>query len=475
MPNMIFIEPKSNNIHIFSKFVLPRLGSLILGTMMKNRGWEVDIIIENQHSIDFKALQKADFVGISTITATAPRAYAIADRIRDMGVPVVMGGPHVTCLPDEALEHADYVIRGEGESPLMAFIDAFETHQDFSRVPGLSYICDGRSIHNPVQPFCKDLDRIPFPDFSLLKGQLRKVARLRIIPIQTSRGCPFNCSFCSVTGMFGKQIRYRSTENIIEELRQYNQRGNFVFFYDDNFTADRNRAKILLNTMVNEQFKFQWSTQVRVDVAKDLEMVRLMKKAGCHTLFIGFESVNPASLKAMKKNQSVEDIEQTVRVLRKYRIHVHGMFVFGFDEDDPQTVKETVKFAKKSRLTSSQFLILTPLPGSELYHRMEAEGRIQFRDWSLYDAHHVVFRPFKFSFRSLQWAQIVSHQQFYSRIEMVRKLICGKWFDLGLARMARELNRTWKRRNRTFMKVMDLLTPMKNAEIRVDYSEKINL
>ena len=106
---------------------------------------------------------------------------------------------------------------------------------------------------------------------------------------------------------------------------------------------------------------------------------------------------------------------------------------------------------------------------------MEAEGRIQFRDWSLYDAHHVVFRPFKFSFRSLQWAQIVSHQQFYSRIEMVRKLICGKWFDLGLARMARELNRTWKRRNRTFMKVMDLLTPMKNAEIRVDYSEKINL
>jgi radical SAM superfamily enzyme YgiQ (UPF0313 family) len=475
MPSMIFIEPKSNNIHIFSKFVLPRLGSFILGTMMKNRGWEVDIIIENQHTLDFKALQRADLVGISTITATAPRAYAIGDRIRAMGIPVLMGGPHVTCLPEEALEHADYVIRGEGESPLMAFVDAFETHRDFSRVQGLSYILDGKHVHNPAEPFCKDLDSIPFPDFSLLRGEFRKIARRRIIPVQTSRGCPFNCSFCSVTGMFGRQIRYRSTKNIVEELRQYNQRGNFIFFYDDNFTADRKRTTSLLKAMIKERFKFQWSTQVRVDVARDPEMVQLMKKAGCHTLFIGFESVNPASLKAMKKSQSVEDIEQTVRVLRKVRIHVHGMFVFGFDEDDPRTVKETVKFAKRSRLSSSQFLILTPLPGSELYHKMEAEGRIQFKDWSLYDAHHVVFKPFKFSFRSLQWAQIISHQQFYSRFEMIRKFIRGKWFDLGLAHMARELNRTWKRRNRTFMKVMDLLTPVKYVEVHIDYSEKIDL
>ncbi|MBN1780621.1 radical SAM protein [bacterium] len=475
MPKMVFIEPKSSNIHIFSKFPLPRLGSFVLGTLMKNRGWDVDIVVEAQFPIRFDSLYDADLVGISTITATAPRAYAIADRIRSMNIPVMMGGPHVTYLTDEALEHADYVIRGEGEAPLAAFAACWEKGLPFDTVPGLSFVREGRIVHNPQSGLCRDLDAIPFPDFSLLKGQIRKIARHRIVPVQTSRGCPFNCSFCSVTGMFGKQYRYRSTENIIEELRQYNARGNYVFFYDDNFTANRKRARDLLEAMIREKFRFKWSTQVRVDVAADAELVRLMKKAGCHTLFIGMESVNPESLKAMKKSQTVEDIVRAVRILKKARIHVHGMFVFGFDEDDSRTVKETVKFARRSGLTSSQFLILTPLPGSEFYEKMVQEGRIQFRDWSLYDAHHVVFRPSRFSFKGLQWAQIVSHDRFYSKLEMIRRFLRGKWFDLGLAHMARDLNRSWKRKNKTFLKVVDLLTPGKNADIEVQYREKVSI
>ncbi len=475
MSKIVFIEPKAPNLHIFSRFPLPRLGTIILGTMMKERGWEVEIFVEELREIDFAVIESADLVGISTITSTAPRAYAIADRVRKRGIPVLMGGPHVTFLADEALDHADFVIRGEGEQTMMAFVDAWEKGGGFSEIPNLSYRDNGRAVHNARRPFVKDLDQIPFPDLSLLKSTRKGISGLSSIPVQTSRGCPFDCSFCSVTGMFGKKYRFRSTENTIAELRRYNDRKNLIFFYDDNFTADRKRAKDLLEAMIRENFKFKWTTQVRADVAKDLQLVKLMKKAGCHTLYIGFESVNPESLKAMKKRQTVEEIADAIRVLRRHRIGIHGMFVYGFDEDDWKTVKETVKFAKRSKLNSTQFLILTPLPGSEFFDKVSQENRIQFRDWALYDAHHVVFQPARLSLFDLQRAQIFSHQKFYSLLEMGRRFLKGKWLDLGIAGYARNLNRVWQKKNELYLKAIQLLKSRKGPKISIDYREEVTL
>ena len=301
MRKIIFIEPKSPNLHIFSQFLLPRLGVFILGTIMKEKGWNVEVIIEQSQKIDFDKIRKVDMVGISTITPTAPRAYAIADKIRSLGIPVIMGGPHVTFLPDEALEHADYVIRGEAEEALISFIETWENGQDFTNVPNLSYRTDGKTFHNPVKPLSRSLDENPFPDFNLSQYVKNKITGKTTLPVQTSRGCPFHCSFCSVTGMFGNAYRFRSTENIIAELHRYNHKKHSIFFYDDNFTANRKRAKALLRRMIEEKLRFKWSTQVRVDIAKDPELVNLMKKAGCHTVYIGMESVNPKSLKSMKK------------------------------------------------------------------------------------------------------------------------------------------------------------------------------
>ena len=246
MPKIVFIEPQAPNLHIFSQFPLPRLGALILGTMMKARGWEVEVYVEDLRRIDYEAIAGADLVGISTITSTAPRAYAIADRVRGMGIPVLMGGPHVTFLAEEALEHADYVIRGEGEKALAAFIDAWEGRRDFSGIPNLSLKVGRPGRPQPMLPMEKDLDAIPYPDFSLLKHDPGAGNSTPPIPVQTSRGCPFDCSFCSVTGMFGKKYRFRSTDNIIGELKRYDKRGNAVFFYDDNFAANPERTKELL-------------------------------------------------------------------------------------------------------------------------------------------------------------------------------------------------------------------------------------
>ncbi len=475
MKKIILIEPKSPNLHIYSQYPLPRLGLYILGNLMENKGWEVEIFFEENQKIDFDRIKTANLLGISTITSTAPRAYAIADKVREMNIPVIMGGPHVTFLTNEALKHTDYVIRGEGEEALSAFIDAWEKDGDFSKVPNLSYRKNGKLIHNPLNPFIQDLDTIPTPDFSKYSFHAKSVGSFRTIPIQTSRGCPFNCTFCSVTGMFGRKYRLRSIQNIIEELRRYNNRKNFIFFYDDNFAANKKRAKELLRAMIAENFKFKWSTQVRTDVAKDKELLKLMKKSGCYYLYIGLESINPRSLESMEKKQTLEDIIQAVKAIRRFRIHIHGMFVYGFDDDTWTTVKKTVKFAKKIKLSSTQFLILTPLPGSRLFKKIVAERRILFKDWSLYDAHHVVFQPARLTLSSLQKAQIISHKKFYSTIQMIKNTLRFKWIELGIAHYARNLNKIWQKKNKTYLKVVDLLTFKKNAQIKVDYRQDITL
>jgi len=445
MKKIIFLEPKPPGGHIFSRFALPRIGIFILGTMMKNRGWDVEIIIEDLENINRNDLSNADIVGISTITPTAVNAYRIADDVRKKRIPVIMGGPHVTFMPDEALEHSDYVIRGEGELPLMKFIDEWEHNAEYDKVPNLSYRRNGKIMHNPMNVFENNLDQFPFCDFSLIKSK----KTLKVIPIQTSRGCPYDCSFCSVTGMFGKKYRFRSTEHIIEELRLYKNSGKFVFFYDDHFGANNKRAKELLRAMIREKLRFKWSTQIRVEVAKDLELLRLMKEAGCHTLFIGIESFNPESLKEMKKHQTVEEIINAMNVINSFNINIHGMFVHGFDGDTWESVKNTLKIAKKLKISSAQFLILTPFPGSEFYARVH--DRIVSKNWSLYDAHHVVYKPNNFSIFGLQKAQLYSHEKFYSIHEIIKKFFRRKWISFGIGFYARYINIKWKIHNREYL------------------------
>jgi radical SAM superfamily enzyme YgiQ (UPF0313 family) len=445
MKKIVFIEPKAPGGHIFSRFALPRIGIFILGTMMKNRGWNVEIVVEDIEQVKESDYSDADIVGISTITPTAMNAYKIADEVKKLGIPVIMGGPHVTFEADEALAHSDFVIRGEGELPLMKFMDAWENGDGYDKVPNLSYRRNGKIIHNPLNAFESNLDQFPLCDFTLIKSK----KSLKVIPIQTSRGCPYDCSFCSVTGMFGKKYRFRSTAHIIEELRSYKDSGKFIFFYDDHFGANKKRAKELLEAIIRENLGFKWSTQIRVDVAKDLELLRLMKKAGCHTLFIGIESFNPESLKEMKKHQTVEEIINAMKVINSFNINIHGMFVHGFDQDTWESVKTTLKFAKKLKISSAQFLILTPFPGSEFYAHVH--DRIVSKNWSLYDAHHVVYKPNNFSIFDLQMAQLYSHEKFYSAVEITKRFFRRKWISFGLSFYARYMNMKWKIQNRAYL------------------------
>lgn len=461
MRKIVFIEPNPPDFHIFTRVPLPRLGTVILGTRLKQHGYEVKSYVESVAELDLKDVLSADAVGISTITSTSCRSYEIANLIRKAGIPVFLGGPHVTYMPDEALQYVDYVLRGEQDDNIVDFIKALETGKGLDKIPGLSYRrSDGTIKHNSAPPFCKDMDAIPAPDFKLVAGLEKEGAKkLPIAPVMTSRGCPYDCSFCSVTGMFGQKYRFRSKERVLEELQNHKDfGGNWVFFYDDNFCAHKKRTKELLHAMIEKKLTPNWTAQVRVEVAKDPELMELMKRSGCHTVYIGLESINPATLKLYNKSQSVEDITNCIKTLHKNKIRIHGMFVFGSDTDTTDTIAETVRFAKKNDLESVQFLILTPLPGTKCYRDLDAEGRIITKDWSLYDAHHVVYEPKLMSYYDLQLETMRATKEFYSIPSIVKRLARFDMFNVSIKAYGHSLTRKWIKKNQYFLEYTKALS-----------------
>jgi radical SAM superfamily enzyme YgiQ (UPF0313 family) len=455
---VLFIEPRAPREHIFSRVAIPRLGTVLLGTILQRQGYEVKVIVEDVCAPDFGSLDfQPDLVGISSISSTAPRAYELADYYRGQGIPVVLGGAHCTFLPLEGLEHADFVICGEGEEALVELVEALGNGGDFAAIQNLCYKDGDILRQNPRRPLVADLDSLPIPNYSLIHGW--KVGRRKgVVSIATSRGCPFNCSFCSVILLFGRKHRTNSVDRVMEEIRQNGLQARHIFFCDDNFCADRKRTKELCERIIAAGLKIEWSAQVRVESAKDPELLELMARAGCYIVFVGLESINPATLKAYNKSQTVEGIKDCVINFHRHGIKVHGMFVFGSEEDHFQVIRDTVKVSRQLDLDSLQYLILTPLPGTPFYQEMEAQNRIICRDWSQYDGHHAVFQPRQFTLYELQMETTRAMKKFYSWPSVFKRLIARDLFFAKMKAYGRII--LWKatlKRNRHFQQLNEQL------------------
>jgi radical SAM superfamily enzyme YgiQ (UPF0313 family) len=451
------IEPAPAHLHMWSYTFLPRLGLPLIGAGLKAAGHDVVIYCPQFSPIDWDDLLSADLVGISTTTSTAPAGYEISARVREHGVPTIVGGSHVTFMADEALEHADYVARGEGgDSLMLELIDSLQGGRPLETIDGLSFTQGGEAVHNPDRAACQDLDTLPVPDLTLIAGTSEQKGTT---PIMTSFGCPFGCNFCSVTAMFGRKYRYRSPEHIMAEIEAKQPKS--IFFYDDNFAADKRRLKTLLRMMIASGQKISWSAQVRTDVTDDPELLELMRDSGCDRVALGLESVSQETLDGFDKSQSVADIVRALATLHKYGIKTHGMFVLGADSDTADTIRETARFARKHDISTLMLNILTPLPGTPLFDELDAKGRIFDRHWDLFDGQHVVFTPRKMTPDRLQTEVWGAYARFYSFRQWLKYLATFRYGTMALYSWYWVFLRRWRKEkgNRDYLEMLKQLSP----------------
>jgi radical SAM superfamily enzyme YgiQ (UPF0313 family) len=440
LKKLVFVEPKSTHLHIYSRICIPRLGSVLLATIMRAKGYDVRVYVEDIHAIDMKEVLSADLVAISAITSTAPQSYRLADTVREAGGIAVLGGTHVSFLPEEGLAHADFVVRGEGEFAFQELVDAIQAGHGFEQIKNLSYLVDGRPAHLPERPKIPNLDVNPIPDYHLITGWRPG----GVVSVATSRGCPFSCTFCSVPGMYGHAFRTHSIERVLQEL-EVHKHSTYTFFADDIFTANKKRCKDLLRGMIDRDLAPRWGAQVRTETVDDPELLKLMQDSGCFNVYVGFESINPRTLKLFQKKQDLAKIERSIERFHSHDIRIHGMFVVGSDEDDVETIEATAEFALKNDIDSIQFMILTPIPGSPDWEQLYAHGDkyVISKNWQFYDGHHVVHQPRRMTPYELQVGAIDAMAKFYSWRGIAQKFLKGDTYYAAIRYFGKRLIRDW--------------------------------
>jgi radical SAM superfamily enzyme YgiQ (UPF0313 family) len=457
---IVLIETKSPGLHVFSAAKLPRIGVAIIATILNKNGFKVKTYCEDLTSIDFNEIKDADLVGISSITSTSTRSYKLISEIKKINpeVPIVMGGAHPTFMPEEAMENgSDFAVRGEGEKTIIELISAIEGQRALEEIKGLSFKKDGKFIHNEDRELIENLDDMPFPDWSLIENY----KEINYIPIQTSRGCPHDCKFCSVIKVFGRKYRFRSVDSVIAEIKYLlktfeGTKAKRVFFYDDNFSANKIRTKSLLKKIIEQKIKMPtWFSQDRLDISNDEELMDLMVETGCKRIMAGIESVNPETLKEYKKGQKVEDIKASIDKLHKHGLGVHGMFVLGSEHDDIDSIKKTMNFIIENKIDTVQIMILIPFPGTEIYNEYKEQGRMMFdgaKNWYLFDGHHVVFQPNLIAPWDLQAkVSIDVMSSIYSYYRALNFIIHRQVIDGLLVIYSNKIQKKWTKLNKEFL------------------------
>jgi radical SAM superfamily enzyme YgiQ (UPF0313 family) len=379
-------------------FRIPCL-SLLRVASLTPPGWEVVVLDEKVERIDCE--QEADLVGITAMTCSANRAYAIADQFRQRGVPVVMGGIHASSCPEEALAHCDSVVIGEAEELWPRVVQAVERGQ-----------LERSYRHTNGLPA---LTGLPRTDWDLYRGK----GYLPVHFVETTRGCPLDCEFCAVTTFFGGHYRNRPLDEVLTELRGLRPFDGFVipnvvFFVDDNIISNRAYAREFLTRI--SDLGIRWLGHASVNLASDPELLQLCQRSGCMGVLIGFETLSPEAMRSIgRKSRLRMDYLDAIQKIHDHGIGIDGSFVFGFDSDDEGVFDRTLDFVTRAKIEVPYFSVLTPYPGTRLHERMARENRILSHDWSLYDTSHVVIQPRRLTPDQLQEGYLNAFRQAYSK------------------------------------------------------------
>ena len=361
-------------------------------------GAEIELVDEGIQDVDRNLT--ADIVGLTVITGTAPRAYAMAAEFRSRGIPVVLGGPHVTLVPDDSQPHADSIFVGYAEATWPALL------RDFAA---------GRLEPRYVQRPDLSLAGMPFPRRDLLPA--RRFLTTNVF--EATRGCIHNCDFCVVPAAWGRKPFQKPVAEVVGDITRH--RARQLIFVDLNLIADRAYAAELFEALI--PLGVQWFGLSTVLLADDLPLLKLAAKSGCRGLLLGFESIVPENLRSSSKSfNRPGHFKEVVELLHAHGIAVYGCFVFGMDHDTPDVFIETARFAVEAGIDLPRFAILTPFHGTALFARLEREQRILTRNWELYDGQHVVFQPARMTVEELQNGTERAWREAYSARSIVRRL-----------------------------------------------------
>ena len=431
-------------------------------------GHEVLLIDGNAHAMNeedlvrFVRKQEVKLVAIGAMTRMIAKAYRMADAIRAAGVPVVMGGPHVTEVPDEALgrdggpRHADAVVLGEADETWPVIVEDAAS----GRLKEIYAPLDEKGMDRKpsLQPYpaipwrTMDLDQFNLVP-KLAAPLLRRVGAgwgtFRLIPIESGRGCPYGCEFCTVTGFFGDSIRFRSNESVVNELlelkaRAQSERGQIaVFFIDDNFAINIKRTKSLLRDIINANAQMYWVAQISANLLRDEELVDLIAASGGKWIFIGMESIDSANLADVNKNfNKPAEYAAVLERLAKRNIHAITSFIFGMDNDTPGTAERTLQQIRSWPPGLPVFGTLTPFPSTPLYKRLDLAGRLtRPKHWLDFRPFHMAHTPLKMSIEQTQsevshaWANSYSPAGIASAVDSISDQPVGHRVSILIARL----------------------------------------
>jgi radical SAM superfamily enzyme YgiQ (UPF0313 family) len=395
LKKILFVNP-SNRDDILENVKILSLPPLNLGILAGHtpENYQIEIIDEAIDTIDFEG--HVDLVAITCMTPLAPRAYDISTRFRERGIPVVLGGIHASMASQEAANFVDTVVIGEAEEIWQRVLQDFEA----------GTLQKTYSSHRP------SLKNLPWPRRDLFP------AGYFIQTVQTSRGCPFDCTFCSVTRFNGGRYRFRPVDDVIDEVSELG--GDRFFFTDDNIVGSGGRCTkraLKLFERLKDLGK-EWGSQICISVVESDELLRKAAESGAKFFFIGFESVESETLSAMNKGVNLRpttrNFNDAIRKIQDKGIAVIGGFIFGNDTDTRDIFEKTVDFIHETAIDAAQFTIQTPLPGTQLYQHLASEGRLLLqdypKDWKRYNGFEVVFQPKNMTVEELQEGHISAYE-----------------------------------------------------------------
>jgi anaerobic magnesium-protoporphyrin IX monomethyl ester cyclase len=376
MLKIILINPQQS-----TRYPQPPIGLALIAAILEKEGYSVSLLDANALQLKpedvTKAISGADIAGITAMTPTIGTALSIARYLkRDRpDIRIILGGPHVTLLPEETLSSSndiDIVVRGEGDDTIIELMRALENGKPLDSIAGIVYKSDGKVVHTPDRTSNVEMDRLPCPAYHLLPWKKYRPhpphgMSMPFGAIVTSRGCPYRCAYCSKP-VFGSRFRAQSPERVVQEMIYLHEKFGVreIAFYDDSFTLDKERAHAIADKIIEKGLKIAWTCETRVNLV-DKELLGHLKRAGCYSVAYGIESASPQIIEVLRKDITLEQVETAVRDSREVGLQVVGYFMLGSPGETPATIRQTIDYAKKLKVDFAQFSITTPFPGTELY------------------------------------------------------------------------------------------------------------